>query len=53
MKTETSQQVSITVKVIIPMSSLNIVIGNIVGVVTDSVVIVTTVVNLWKTREKK
>ena len=28
-------------------------IGNIVGVVTDSVVIVTTLVDLWKTREKK
>ena len=31
----------------------NVAIGNIVGVVTDSVVIVTTLVDLWKTREKK
>ena len=31
----------------------NVIIGNYVGVVADSVVVVTTVVDLWRTREKK
>ena len=33
--------------------AFNVVIGNIVGVVADSVVIVTTLADLWRTREKK
>lgn len=31
----------------------NIIIGNIVGTVADSVVVVTTLADLWRTREKK
>ena len=31
----------------------NVIISNYVGVVADSVVVVTTVVDLWRTREKK
>ncbi len=33
--------------------AFNVVIGNIVGIVADSVVVVTTLADLWKTREKK
>ena len=33
--------------------AFNVVIGNFVGVVADTVVIVTTLIDLWKTREKK
>ena len=33
--------------------AFNLVIGNIVGTVADSVVIVTTLIDLWRTREKK
>ena len=33
--------------------AFNVVIGNVVGIVADSVVVVTTLVDLWKTREKK
>ena len=31
----------------------NVIIGNVVGTVADSVVVVTTVAELWRTREKK
>ena len=31
----------------------NIIIGNIVGTVADSVVVITTLADLWRTREKK
>ena len=31
----------------------NLIIGNYVGAVADTVVAVTTVANLWRTREKK
>lgn len=33
--------------------AFNLVIGNIVGTVADSVVVVTTLADLWRTREKK
>ena len=33
--------------------AFNLVIGNIVGTVADSVVVVTTLMDLWRTREKK
>ena len=31
----------------------NVIIGNVVGTVADSVVVITTVADLWRTREKK